>query len=168
MSCITKLAIALAIGMCCTVKGQYVEPKPESGISFQAFSYPMTVDNQIHASMMLNYNFSEKMRVRLGGYYDTYILENRFRMALDLKRYITKKTYLLLGADLEWRQGQSLINSKSYSRFGLNFGVGHEVQENFLIEAKGNFGMNKNAIGPYGESLVPMQQVYTLGGKLRF
>jgi hypothetical protein len=136
---------------------------------FDDFTYPLFLDSEVHSSFLLNYRLTDNLQVELQGFYDTYILTNRFRSSLVLKQYLTNKLYLFGGIDLEMEYvKQSSTIPKRPPRLGFINGLGYDINSDFSLEAKSNIGMNQSSMGVYGETFIPMPQVYTLGGKIKF
>lgn len=146
--------------------GQVVENEPRS--SLETFSYPLFLGHEQHSSMTFKYGINESLRVELQGFYDTYLLENRVRTALIFRQYVTKKLHVLFGGEAEIRLQNPTFDLKNAQRFSVTGGVGYDVDDNFLLEVKSNSQMGKSTIGPFGESIIPTPQLFTLGGKIKF
>lgn len=125
-----------------------------------------------HKEVSLEYPLNSHLNAQLEAFYDTYLLTDRLRISLKLKHYITNKTYGFFGAGIEAvvRDKSQILGLPlgSIPRLSVEGGLGHEVKEGFLIEAKGNFSVNKSNIGAFGEPFIPMPKIYSLGGKWKF
>ena len=138
-------------------------------VSIEDFAYPRFLGKEEHASFLINYQLKDNLEIELQGFYDTYLLSNRFRNSLALKRYLTKKFYLFAGIEVELEfVKEAHILSKRPPRVGVISGFGYDVNSNFSLEAKSNIGVNQTSMGAFGEPFIPMPQVYTLGGKIKF
>lgn len=139
-------------------------------IEASSHSYASSSGEQ-HSEVGLEFPVLKDLNGQLEVFYDTYLLSDRLRVSFRLKKYITEKTYLFAGSGIE-----AVIRDKSQflglplgsiPRLSVEGGLGHELKEGFLIEAKGNFSINNSNIGAFGEPL-PMPKIYTLGGKWKF
>ena len=136
-------------------------------------SHSMSLPNgEQHSEVSLEFPLSNDLNAQLEAFYDTYLLTDRLRVSFKLKRFISDRTYLFTGTGIE-----AVVRDKSQvlglplgsiPRLSVEGGLGHEVKEGFLIEAKGNFSINNSNIGAFGEPLIPMPKIYTLGGKWKF
>lgn len=148
------------------------EPSPlsdEPNLTIDDFAYPRFMDREEHASFLIRYQLTDNLQVELQSFYDMYLLANRFRNSLALKRYLSKKFYLFAGVEVEIEfVKESKLLPKRPPRVGIISGVGYDVNRNFSIEAKSNIGLNQTSMGAFGEPFIAMPQVYTLGGKIKF
>ncbi|MFS4493991.1 hypothetical protein [Maribacter sp. 2308TA10-17] len=148
------------------------EPSPtvdEPKLTIDDFAYPRFMDKEEHASFMIRYQLTDNLQIELQSFYDTYLLSNRFRNSLALKRYLSKKLYLFAGVEVEIDfVKESKLLPKRPPRVGIISGMGYDVNRNFTIEAKSNIGLNQTSMGAFGEPFIAMPQVYTLGGKIKF
>jgi len=71
------------------------------GLDITTFAYPMFLDKEQHSYFLINYKISEKLEADLQGFYDMYMLSNRFRTSLILKRYLTEKFYVFSGIEVK-------------------------------------------------------------------
>lgn len=133
------------------------------------FTYPNFMNGEVHSSFLLNYQLSDKAQLELQAFYDNYLLTDRFRASMAFKRYLTKKFYLFAGVEMEaeFVKGNILIKKRP-PRIGVISGFGYDVNSNFTMEAKSNIGINQSSMGVFGEALIPMPKVYTIGGKIKF
>jgi len=137
-------------------------------LTIHSFSYPLFLNGEQHSSFKLNYRITDSLQAELQGFYDTYLLTDRFRVSLLLKQYLTKKIYLFSGVEIEMEGAKSLLVYKRPPRVGFISAVGYDVTSDFIIEAKGNIGINKTSMGAFGEPSMAMPEVYTLGSKIKF
>ena len=125
-----------------------------------------------HSEVGLEFPLGSGFNAQLEAFYDTYLLTDRLRFSLKIKRFISNNTYIFSGTGIEAvvRDKSQILGLPlgSIPRFSVEGGLGHEVKEGFLIEAKGNFSINKSNIGAFGEPFIPMPKIYTLGGKWKF
>lgn len=147
------------------------EPKPTDGLKLESFGYPVFLGGEQHASFRLSYMITNTFSADLSAFYDTYVLSNRFRSNILLKHYLNENWYLFSGMEAEYsiKKYPGLESQKQVPpRIGIVSGIGYEVNKNFKVEARGNFQINSSSVGAFGEPLIPMPQVYTLKGKLKF
>lgn len=154
--------------------GQTIEEPPTSklpsslsGISITGHSYPVSAIGDVHKSFMVQYGIFKSTQLELQGFYDTYILSERFRSSLLFKRYLNDRLYLLSGLEVEVATEKNELMVAPY-RLGFVVGTGYDVSENFMIELKSNVQLNKSTIGAFGETQVNMPSVYTIGSKWKF
>ena len=153
------------------INGLGKEPKPIEGLKLESFGYPVFLGGEQHASFHLTYPFSSTFSAKLNSFYDTYLLSNRFRANILLKKYLDENWYLFSGIESEFNfnKYQSIDSQKqSAPRIGILSGIGYEVNRSIQVEAKGNLQINNSSLGPFGEPLVPMPQMYSLKGKIKF
>lgn len=150
------------------VHGQVHESNSTLGLNFQTFSYPLFFGNEQHKELKLHFGLTKNFKVELQGFYDTYLLENRFRSSIVIKQYLDKKIYGLIGSEVEWRQGRSLVPFSRPPRHSINGGFGYDIEDFFSLELKGNFALSKDAMGAFGEPFISMPQLYTVKGKIKF
>ncbi|PIB25281.1 hypothetical protein [Maribacter sp. 4G9] len=147
------------------------EPRPNEGLQLESFGYPIFFGGEQHSSFHLKYPITNTIRAELNTFYDTYILSDRIRTDIQLKKYLDDNWYLFSGIESEFSFNKypGLESRKQAPpRIGVISGLGYEVNENFTMEAQSNFQINNAPIGAYGEHLIPMPQVYTLKGKIKF
>ncbi|MFS4467686.1 hypothetical protein [Maribacter sp. 2210JD10-5] len=153
---------------------QLVETPPVSsdsvktGLSITGFSYPIFLNGEEHSSFAVEYRFNSKLAAELQGFYDTYLHANRIRGNVRLKYYLTKKLFVFGGPEVEGDQNKYIGLQVQPPRIGLIMGVGYEVDKNFMLEAGSNLQINNSPMGAYGEPLINMPSVWTLGGKVKF
>lgn len=136
-------------------------------LTITGFSYPIFLNEEKHASFLVNYPLSNQLHMELQGFYDTYLVSNRFRLNLSLKQYLTEKLYVIGGVEIEAGDYKQILPSQP-PRIGAVMGFGYDVLNNFAIEGKFNAQLNNSLMGAYGEPFVRMPQVYTIGGKVKF
>jgi hypothetical protein len=154
--------------------GQTIEEPPASnlpsslsGLSITGHAYPISAIGDVHKSFMVQYGIFKSTQLELQGFYDTYILSERFRSSLLFKRYLNDRLYLLTGLEVEVATEKKELLEAPY-RLGFVAGTGYDVSENFMIELKSNVQLNKSTIGAFGETQVTMPSVYTIGSKWKF
>ncbi|QCW99331.1 hypothetical protein FGM00_04095 [Aggregatimonas sangjinii] len=142
-------------------------------VILDARGYPISIWGEEHSSFDFNYRLSPKLVAQLQGFYDEYacgLCSDRFRTFVGLKWYVSNRFYLISGLDMEAEVGVTGRQSREPKkpRMGFTGGVGYDVRENLLLEAKGNFQLNNSKMGAFGEPQIRMPQLYTVGGKLKF
>ncbi len=137
-------------------------------LTLSSFAYPIFLDGEQHSSYALEYTFNSKFRIELQGFYDTYRETDRYRNNLRVKYNLNDHWYVFSGGGLEVDTNKYAKKETLPPRYGIMNGIGYEVKNNFLFEAGHNLQINNSPMGAFGESLVPMPKVYTLGGKLKF
>ncbi len=142
--------------------------KPQNRLFIGGRSYPIFLNNEEHSAFLIRYTISERLKLDLNGFYDTYLMTNRVRTNLKPKWYVNDNLYLFSGMEIEMEANKYAQLRPMPPRVGLISGVGYDINGNLTIEAKSNIQMNSSPMGAYGEYLVPMPQIYTLGGKLKF
>lgn len=145
-----------------------VDSPNQSNFVINDFAYPRFMNEEEHSSFFLNYQLSRNSQIELQAFYDTYLLSNRFRNSLAFKQYLSDKFYLFAGLEIEAEYVKMNLIQKRPLRIGVISGFGYDVNSNFTMEAKSNIGINKSSMGVFGEPFIPMPQVYTLGGKIKF
>ncbi len=169
-----KVLVFSIIFLCTSaIKGQTVEkssttsPSSLIGLSISGHAYPTFFNGENHQSFMVQYGVSKVTQIELQGFYDTYLLSERFRTNMVGKVYLTNKLYLFLGMEVEAETG-NYGNVPTPYRLGFVAGTGYDFNENFMIEVKSNVQLNNSRIGVFGESLIEMPAVYTIGSKFKF
>ena len=76
-------------------------PSSLSGLSITGHAYPVSAIGDVHKSFMVQYGIFKSTQLELQGFYDTYILSERFRSSLLFKRYLNDRLYLLSGLEVE-------------------------------------------------------------------
>ena len=154
--------------------GQTTEEPPDTnslssltGLSISGHAYPVSAIGDVHKSFMVQYGIYKSTQIELQGFYDTYLLTERFRTNLAGKVYLNDKLYLFSGMELE-AETNSYNNVPGPYRLGFIAGAGYDISENFMIEVKSNAQLNNSRIGVFGESSIEMPAVYTIGSKIRF
>lgn len=155
------------------ISGQVVEqPLPSvdqrTRLNITGFSYPIFLNEEEHKSFLVRYNLSKSLKLDLQGFYDTYRMTNRIRRNLVGKWYVSDRLYLFSGIEVESEVNKYQELGVTPPRVGFISGVGYEIRDNFMIEAKSNIQLNSSPMGAYGEYLIPIRQAYTLGGKFKF
>lgn len=157
-----------------TSRGQTIEeppvsvlPSSQKGLLITDHAYPIGATGDIHKSFMMQYGVTNSLKLELKGFYDTYILSERFRSSVLAKVYINEKLYLLSGLETEVATEKTGVEQTPY-RLGFIAGAGYDVSENLIIELKSNVQLNKSNIGAFGETQVTMPSVYTIGSKWKF
>lgn len=148
--------------------GQVQEPKQASKLLLDDFSYPLFLGNETHSSLNLSYQLSDNLEVEFQNYYDTYILGNRYRSSLGLKLYVSPKLFIFGGVEAEFKRDKITGQLESNPRISINSGLGYDVKEHFSLRMKSNTSLTKNTFGAFGEQFIPMPQIYSLGGKVKF
>ncbi|PIB27086.1 hypothetical protein BFP77_13710 [Maribacter sp. 4U21] len=81
---------------------------------------------------------------------------------------MNKRLYLYSGLEIEAEINKYPHLKQPPPRVGLINGLGYEVNKSFVIEGGSNIQVNNSPMGVFGERDIPMPQVYTLGGKIKF
>ena len=147
------------------------EPRPNEGLQLESFGYPTFFGGERHSSFHLKYPITNTIRAELDAFYDTYVLSDRFRTDIHIKNYLNENWYLFSGIESEFSFNKyPVLESQKQAppRIGIISGFGYEVNKNFTMEAQSNFQINNVPTGAYGEPLVPMPQIYTLKGRMKF
>ena len=134
------------------------------GVNFHGVLYPKGVNGEQFSDYYINARLSQELRLRLETFYMKFGNTSRIRSALLGKVHLSKKVYFLAGPEVEYDMNRTL--KKDTYRLGMNLGLGYEVNENFLFEAKFNKQINNSLIGPFGE--VGKADVFTLGSRFKF
>ena len=156
------------------LSGQLTEEPPKdygdskNKLMIDGRSYPIFLNGEEHSSFLVRYNVLERLKLDLNGFYDTYLMTNRIRTNFLGKWYVQKNLYIFSGLEVEMEANKYSELKPMPPRVGFISGMGYDVNDNFTIEAKGNFQLNNSPMGAYGEYFIPMPQVYTIGGKLKF
>lgn len=105
----------------------------EKRFSLSAISFPKGLNGEEYRQFGLSYPISQKLTAQIGGIYDKTISSELINSSFMLKWYIKEKLYLFAGLENEYEtniftDGQYII------RTNFNFGVGYDVNTNFLLE----------------------------------
>ncbi|MGB2761456.1 MAG: hypothetical protein WBC58_15965 [Maribacter stanieri] len=155
-------------------KGQVKENPPISnlpssliGLSITGHAYPDSAFGDVHKSLLVQYGLSKSTKIELQGFYDTYLLTERFRSSLLAKVYLSERLYVIGGLEAEVATENAGIGSTPY-RLGFVAGLGYDVDQNLMIEVKANIQLNDPNFGAYGEKHVVMPAAFVLGSKWKF
>ena len=155
-------------------KGQTIEEPPVTnlpssltGLSIAGHAYPASAIGDVHKSFMVQYGVSKSLQLELQGFYDTYILSERFRSSVLAKVYLNKRLYLLGGLEAEIATENAGVGQTPY-RIGFVTGIGYDVDPNLMIELKANVQFNNPSIGAFGEKHVVTPAALTIGSKWKF
>lgn len=116
----------------------------ESPLSIEGYDFPTFDGLSNYAWFKVNLALTDRTEFSIGGEHYRRILADRFAVPIQLKQYLTKKTYILGGYQWEWdlmNNGRDLMNAeKGYPnpkpRQDFFYGIGHDVRPNMMIEAK--------------------------------
>ncbi len=112
------------------------------------FSYPDFSDGTVHKNFTLSYNLTDNLETELRWFYDHNGFSERLRVPLLLKKYVSKRTYLYGGAQMEW---EFLSSEALPSRADLIMGTGYELNQGILIEGTLQSPlMNRGSVNPLG------------------
>jgi hypothetical protein len=136
-------------------------------LSISGHAYPVSLNGDVHKSFIMQYGISKAIQIELQGFYDTYLLTERFRTNLEGKVYLNDKLYLFSGLDVEASTGGYGKVLSAY-RLGFVASADYDVSDNFMIEVMSNVQLNNASNDVFGESLIEMQAIYTIGSKLKF
>ena len=141
-----------------------------SKLQIESFAYPLFFGNEQHTSFKINYLFNSNLQANINVFYDTYALSNRLRTSFNLQKNISEKLYIFGGLELEQRiaVNKQINGSLTRNRYSANTGFGYHVKENLTLEAKANFGLNKSAIGAFGEPSIETPKIFTLNSNWKF
>ncbi len=162
----TVLAVTLSISL--QAQNVFTEHVSESSFSETYFTYPNFLGNEEHKSFVFNYQINDILQTELRGFYDTYLLENRFRSVIILKLYLSKKMYVLGGGSIEVSTFKSQKNIFHSPRVAIIGGLGYDVNRNFNLELMSDIGINKTTMGAFGEPFIPTPRLYRVKGKIKF
>ena len=112
----------------------------------------------------MQYGISKSTQIELQGFYDTYLLTERFRSSFIGKAYLNEKVYLLSCLEVEVVTEYAGKVEVPY-RLGFVAGAVYDISDGFMIEVKSNVRLNNSNIGAFGEALVKMPSVYDKGSK---
>jgi len=169
-----KLLVGVLVVLFTTkMVAQTIEEQPETlpssllGLSISGHSYPVFLGGERHKNFSVVYGISKSTQLELQGFYDTYILSERFRSNLVGKVYLNNRLYLFSGMEAEVETAK-FGSMPSPFRLGFVAGAGYDITKDFMIEVKSNIQVNDSNLGVYGESLIKMPAVYTFGSKFKF
>ena len=159
----------LAFFICSSiVYGQETQVVPDSKAESQkplnvdSFSYPTFLNGERHASFLIDYGLSEALRIELEGFYDTYLLGDVFKVSIAPKWYVSKRMYFFSGMEME-KDLNKYGNEPAPPRLDFMNGVGYDVDNNFLIEARHDLQFNKTGNGQFTAPVM-----FSIGGKYKF
>lgn len=109
----------------------------EPRIYIEGFNYPSFNKYEHYGWFRVNFGVSPTTEVSIGGEHYRNYLADRYAIPVELRQYISKKTFLIGGYEVEW----DLLNKGSGSPNPIPideayFGVGHNVAPNILMQAK--------------------------------
>lgn len=101
--------------------------------SLSAISFPKGMNGEEYRQFGLSYPISQKLTAQVGGIYDKNISSELINSSFMFKWYVKEKLYLFAGLENVYEtniftDGQYII------RTNFNFGVGYDVNPNFLLE----------------------------------
>ncbi len=134
------------------------------------FAYPISMFGEQHSSFSVNYPLSKTFEAELQGFYNTYIgpfSTDRFRVNSRLNWKMAKKLTVFSGLESEFEIDKMGRKTRK-PRIGFVSGVMYDLRENISLESKMNLQLNDSPVGAYGEPLIRMPQVYTVGSKIKF
>jgi hypothetical protein len=111
--------------------------------------YPAGVNNERHNSLEIINKIAEELHIQLEAFYDKFGTEQRIRAALLAKGYITERLYFIGGPEIEYDMNVESQGTARY-RTSINLGVGYDVNNNLLLEARPNNQINNSTVGYYG------------------
>lgn len=126
------------------------------------FSYPDFGNGTTYKNFTLTYSLEKDFEAELRWFYDHNGFEERLRIPLLLKKYISNKTYILGGGQAEF----DLIK-KGLPRIDFIIGAGHEINESFILEATLQTPVNKTSVLPLGSQKLNTSFL-SLGSKFKF
>jgi len=131
---------------CCFQFWALAQEMEKPSLNIEGFGYPDFGDNSRYADFKVSYRLTNSFDAELRGFYQRSLITERFRVPILLKKFITKKTYFLGGAQAEWdfRQGGAP------PRVDILTGIGHEVKKGFLMEASFEKPLNNSNVTPLG------------------
>ena len=155
------------------MEAQTVEEQPKTlpsslrGPYISGHTYPEFFGGERHKNFSVIYGLSKSTKLELQGFYDTYLISERFRSDLVGRVYLNDRLYLFSGMEVEVETA-NLNGEPRRFRLGFVAGAGYDISENFMIEVKSNIQVNDSNLGSFGESLIKMPAVYTFGSKFKF
>ena len=143
------------------------------------FVYPTFLFDEQHAWLKLGYEITNSTRFEVQAFYDKYATsEERLRIPLMVKSYFSSKWYSFAGAEPEYLLGKAhgprpvsgaMQTVKLKPRLDGIGGVGYDVQEDFMLEAKVNHQINNSKLPYKGqESNAGKNSLLTIGGRFKF
>jgi hypothetical protein len=155
-----KLYGLLILVSCLHLLGNAQQEK--STITINGFSYPDFGDGTVHKNFTLNYSLADNLDTELRWFYDHNGFSERLRVAILLKKYVSKKSYLLGGEQMEWE----FLGSTLPSRVDVIMGAGHEFNKSILIEGilqvpvMNGSNVNPLGIGKTGNSFLNLSSKF--------
>lgn len=154
------IIVALVIGY----QG-FVIAQEEPPLKVTGFSYPDFGDSPSFKTFDISYPIDDRTYLDVRGFYMRNTITERFRLPIFIKRYITKKTYILGGTQLEW---EFLPDGTPPPRVDIIFGAGHDFNKNISIEGSYQVPIsNMNNVVPFG-AIKPGGGFLRLGSKFKF
>lgn len=95
--------------------------------------YPIGVNGETFFNGRMEYKISEKLTSQLESFYAKFGTHEEIGSSFSFKWYVQKKMYLFAGTQVQYDLNQN-SGSSELLRVNLNFGVGYEVNPNFLLE----------------------------------
>lgn len=120
---------------------------------------------EFYSAKITTYPIGDNLQVELSKFYQRNGITERLRIPLVLKKYLTKKTYLLGGVQTEM---EFLPNGTKRFRGDVLIGAGHEVNKKFSLNGILQLPViNPKEVTPLG-ALNPGTGFLNLGAKYKF
>ncbi|MEM9649263.1 MAG: hypothetical protein AAF969_12345 [Bacteroidota bacterium] len=141
--------------------------KKESPVSIDGFDYPQFDKYSNFAWFRTKLRLSNTTEFSIGGDHFRSYAADRITIPIELRQYISNKTYLMGGFQLEWdlmNENQGAPNP--IPRNEVFYGLGHDVRPNWSLEARVVSPMGDPKFQKFG--LEGVETRFELGTRLKF
>ena len=118
------------------LNAQQLGTKETPPITIEGFSYPSFDDGSRYAEFEITMPLSEKTEANIFGYHYRNLIAERFRIPIQVKRYLGNKVYTVGGYELEWdlrNKGKGVPNPRPLQ--SIYYGMGYDVKPGLSLEA---------------------------------
>ncbi len=131
-------------------------------ITTSGISYGHKLTPGQHSQFTIDYKVNSNLFLQVRGDLKIYGLVEVFKVPILSKRYISDKSYLFSGAEVELTR-DFLGAAQFDSQFKLINGFGYDVNQHFTIEAKQDFNFSEGNLGPFANP-----NMFSVKGKFKF
>ncbi|MEO0507233.1 MAG: hypothetical protein AAF090_13850 [Bacteroidota bacterium] len=108
-------------------------PPPLSALSQYRIEYPMGANGETFFNGGMDFRISERLRAGLQNFYAKFGTVEQIHTATVVRYHVTNKVNLFAGTESQY--GTNLLTGEQeLLRVNLNFGMGYEVDEDFMLE----------------------------------
>ncbi len=135
------------------------EPK----ITTSGISYGHKLTPGQHSQFTIDYKVNSNLFLQTRGDLKIFNLTEVFKVSLLGKRYISNRSYLLSGGEVELTRDFLLSPAPFSAQFKLINGFGYDVNQYFSLEAIQDLNFSEGNFGPYANP-----NMFSVKGKFKF